>query len=77
MLGTLLGGRGTVFGPIVGIFMLTAVKEGLTFIAELKGGTSSYALVLVVWGIILCLIAKYLPNGLVSWIRGLYIKDNV
>jgi branched-chain amino acid transport system permease protein len=68
MLGTLLGGRGTVYGPIIGIAMLTAVKEALTFSAEALGGMSSFALVLVGWGIILCLVAKYLPNGIGPWI---------
>jgi branched-chain amino acid transport system permease protein len=68
MLGTLLGGRGTVYGPIIGIAMLTAVKEVLTFSAEAMGGMSSFALVLVGWGIILCLVAKYLPNGIGPWI---------
>jgi branched-chain amino acid transport system permease protein len=69
MLGTLLGGRGTVYGPIVGIFMLTAVKEGLTFVAEAAGGMNSFALVLAAWGIILCLVAKFLSNGIGPWIR--------
>lgn len=68
MLGTLLGGRATVFGPIVGTFMLTAVREGLTFTAEAVGGISSFALVLAVWGIILCLVAKFLPRGIVPWV---------
>ncbi len=74
MLGTLLGGRGTVYGPIVGIFVLTAVKEGLTFAAEAVGGVSSFALVLAAWGIILCLVAKYLSNGIVPWIRSKLLK---
>ena len=48
--------------------MLTAVKEVLTFAAEALGEISSFALVLVGWGIILCLVAKYLSNGIVPWI---------
>jgi branched-chain amino acid transport system permease protein len=74
MLGTLLGGRATVFGPIVGTFMLTAVKEGLTLAAEAVGGVSSFALVLVVWGIILCLVAKYLSKGIVPWVTDKLLK---
>jgi len=69
MLGTLLGGRGTVYGPIIGIAMLTGVKEALTFAAEALGGVSSFALVLVGWGVILCLVAKFLPNGIGPWVR--------
>lgn len=71
MLGTLLGGRGTVLGPVIGIFMLTTVKEVLTFAAGAIGGISSYALVLVFWGIILCFVAKYLSDGLFPWIQHL------
>jgi branched-chain amino acid transport system permease protein len=74
MLGTLLGGRATVFGPIVGTLMLTTVKEGLTFAAEAIGGVSSFALVLVVWGIILCLVAKYLSRGIVPWVTERLLK---
>jgi branched-chain amino acid transport system permease protein len=74
MLGTLLGGRATVFGPIVGTLMLTTVKEGLTFAAEAIGGVSSFALVLVVWGIILCLVAKYLSRGIVPWVTERFLK---
>ena len=75
MLGTLLGGRATVFGPIVGTFMLTAVKEGFTFAAEAVGGVSSFALVLVFWGMILCLVAKYLSKGIVPWVAGKLLKN--
>ena len=70
MLGTLLGGRATVFGPIVGAFMLTAVREVLTLGAEAAGGISSFALVLAFWGLILCLVAKYLDKGILPWIAG-------
>ncbi len=74
MLGTLLGGRGTVYGPVIGIAMLTAVKEALTFSAEALGGMSSFALVLVGWGTILCLVAKFLPNGIGPWLAGRWTK---
>jgi branched-chain amino acid transport system permease protein len=74
MLGTLLGGRGTVYGPLIGIAMLTGVKEGLTFAAEALGGVSSFALVLVGWGVILCLVAKFLPNGIGPWLRSCVAK---
>ncbi len=69
MLGAILGGRGTVYGPIVGIFLLTAVKEGLTFAAEGVSGMSGFALVMSAWGLLLCLVAKFLPNGLAPWVR--------
>jgi branched-chain amino acid transport system permease protein len=69
MLGALLGGRGTVYGPIIGIAILTVVKEGLTFSAEMVGGINSFALVLAAWGFILCIVAKFLPDGLGPWIH--------
>ena len=76
MLGTLLGGRATVFGPIVGTFMLTGVKEGLTFTAEATGGMSSFALVLAAWGVILCLVSKYLSRGIAPWVTDKFCKKN-
>jgi len=77
MLGTLLGGRGTVYGPIIGIAMLTAVKEALTFSAEALGEMSSFALVLVGWGVILCFVAKFLPNGIGPWIMNTVQKQRM
>jgi hypothetical protein len=56
--------------------VLTAVKEGLTFVAEAVGGVSSFALVLVVWGIILCLVAKYLSKGIVPWIMDKLLRTS-
>jgi branched-chain amino acid transport system permease protein len=76
MLGTLLGGRATVLGPIVGTFMLSGVKEGLTFTAEAVGGVSSFALVLVAWGVILCLVSKHLSRGIVPWVADKFWKKN-
>jgi hypothetical protein len=56
--------------------MLTGVKEGLTFTAEAVGGMSSFALVLAAWGVILCLVSKYLSRGIVPWVADKFWKKN-
>lgn len=75
MFATLLGGRGTVYGPIIGMILLTVIKEGLTFAAEATGGMNSFALVLVVYGIMFCLVSKFLPNGIGPWIWNKFHKE--
>ncbi len=52
-----LGGTSTVFGPIVGAFLLTALPEVLRFTNEYRG---------IINGAILLLVIIYLPGGLVN-----------
>ncbi|MCW5774450.1 MAG: branched-chain amino acid ABC transporter permease [Rhodospirillaceae bacterium] len=53
----LLGGRGTVIGPLVGAVLLTALPEGLRFIKEYY---------LVVFGLTIWLCVVVMPEGLVG-----------
>jgi branched-chain amino acid transport system permease protein len=52
-----LGGTSTLFGPIVGGFVLTALPEVLRFTKEYRG---------IINGLILLLVIIYLPGGLVN-----------
>ena len=59
MVNTLLmvigGGLGTVIGPVVGAIVFTELPEFLRFSDEWR---------LVIYGVLLLLLIRYLPNGL-------------
>jgi branched-chain amino acid transport system permease protein len=67
LLVTMVGGAGTIFGPLIG-------SVALTFINEITRAVPSYVpalknvqpLSLVVYGIMLMLIVARLPDGLMS-----------
>jgi branched-chain amino acid transport system permease protein len=65
LLVTIVGGIGTVFGPLVGSFVLHMVTEVAKHLIESPG------LSLIVYGFILILIIAYLPNGLIGLFKGL------
>lgn len=61
LLGPIIGGAGTLLGPIVGTFVLHVVGE---VVKSLIGGAPG--LNLVVYGTVLLLILRFLPNGLMG-----------
>lgn len=69
LLVTMIGGAGTVYGPLIGAFLLTLVGE-LT-----RSATDVQGLSLIIYGALLIIIIGFLPNGLVDlfklrWERG-------
>lgn len=61
LLGPIIGGAGTLLGPIVGTVVLHAVGEGV------KGAIGGApGLNLMVYGVVLLLILRFLPNGLMG-----------
>ena len=60
LLVTIVGGMGTVFGPLIGAFVLHIVNEITRHFLDTPG------LSLIVYGVILVLIISYLPNGLMG-----------
>ena len=63
LLVTIVGGMGTVFGPLVGSFFLHTVNEFARPVIDTPGVS------LIVYGFILILIISFLPNGLVGLFR--------
>ncbi len=62
----ILGGVGTLFGPVLGAAVLTGIEEATrTAFGGTGRGTD-----LVVYGLLLVLIAVYQPAGLTGWIAG-------
>ncbi|HLA21034.1 MAG TPA: hypothetical protein VJZ74_06215, partial [Pseudolabrys sp.] len=63
ILGPIIGGVGTLFGPIVGAFVLTALAEGLSDVM-LVLGVDVPGVKQVFYGICLLLVVVLLPNGI-------------
>ncbi|MBW1971529.1 MAG: branched-chain amino acid ABC transporter permease [Deltaproteobacteria bacterium] len=66
---TLLGGMGTVMGPIVG-------GSFLTIISEILWARFIYTYMILL-GIIILIVIIFMPKGIVGTIRGLVIKKKV
>ncbi len=60
LLVSMIGGAGTVFGPLIGSVLLALVSEGTRVLTKLPG------LSLVLYGSLLVVIIAYLPNGLID-----------
>lgn len=68
-----LGGQGTVFGPLLGSFIITPLGQALR--AWLGGGFG--ALHLLIYGILIILIVRLLPKGLIDLIMRLLGRMNL
>ena len=67
VLSALAGGRGTLYGPVVGAFIVGIGSE----MATVYGGSSSRVLI---FGLALTLIVLFLPNGLLPTIEAAWRK---
>jgi branched-chain amino acid transport system permease protein len=65
MLPAIIGGLGTLFGPILGAFVLVGISEGLT---SLTAGLGIDGLKQLLYGLVLGLVIALQPGGLWPWI---------
>lgn len=65
---TIIGGIGTIAGPIIGAMALVALQEYLKTVPFLQAYASLY---LIVYGITIMLVITYLPGGIVEGARKL------
>jgi branched-chain amino acid transport system permease protein len=68
ILGPIVGGVGTLFGPILGAFVLTGVAETLTAVLA-AAGIDLPGAKQVFYGICLLLVIVALPDGIWPWLR--------
>lgn len=61
----ILGGVGTLAGPVVGALLLTAIEEASRIVF---GGTGR-GTDLVVYGLLIVVIAVYQPAGIMGWVQ--------
>ncbi len=62
ILAPIVGGLGTVFGPVIGAFLLTPLGEGLIAVMEQLGVTAP-GVKAIFYGIILIAIISLMPSG--------------
>lgn len=75
ILGPIIGGIGTLFGPILGAFVLTGLAETLNELMHVLGVDIPGAKQ-VFYGICLLLVVVLLPDGIWPWLaRKIGIKD--
>ena len=67
ILAPIIGGLGTVFGPIVGAIILTPLGEGLTALVQSLGVNAPGAKA-IFYGITLMVIISLQPNGVWPWL---------
>jgi branched-chain amino acid transport system permease protein len=65
---SIIGGLGTVTGPILGAFMLTPLD---VFLRAWLGGVSA-GLNFIVYGLVLMVAVKYFPMGIFGWVKSWY-----
>ena len=70
----IIGGMGTIFGPLVGSFFLHTLGEVSKFAAHALIGDRP-GLDLIVYGAVLILILALLPNGLVGLMRRMLKRE--
>jgi len=63
VLAALIGGRGTLWGPVIGGFLVALFQE---FSTRFSGGVSSRVLIM---GVILILVVMFMPSGLLPTIK--------
>lgn len=68
MLAPIIGGIGTLFGPILGAFLLVPLGEVLTSLLRFAGIDMPGAKALV-YGVLLMIIIAALPNGFWPWLQ--------
>ncbi|HEU4439701.1 MAG TPA: branched-chain amino acid ABC transporter permease [Methylomirabilota bacterium] len=64
LLPAIVGGAGTVAGPLLGSFVLTPISEVSRAVLRGRAGAD-----IMLYGLILILVISFLPNGLVGWLR--------
>ena len=63
ILGPIIGGIGTLFGPILGAFVLTVLADGITEVLAMLG-VEIPGIKQVFYGIVLLLVVMFLPHGI-------------
>src|SRR5262249_59054105 len=62
LLPAIVGGAGTVLGPLMGAFVLTPISELTRAVLRGRAGAD-----IMLYGLILVLVISFLPQGLMGW----------
>jgi branched-chain amino acid transport system permease protein len=72
LLGPIIGGLGTLFGPILGSALLVLVGEAMT---DLTAESQLAGLKQILYGVVVLLIVLFLPGGVWPWMARLLGLD--
>ena len=64
LLQAIVGGAGTVLGPLIGAFVLTPVSELSRAAIRGRAGVD-----VMLYGLVLILVISFLPQGIMGWVR--------
>jgi branched-chain amino acid transport system permease protein len=64
LLPAIVGGAGTVLGPVLGSFVLTPISEITRAVLRGRAGAD-----IMLYGLVLILVISFLPQGLMGWRR--------
>jgi branched-chain amino acid transport system permease protein len=70
LFGPIIGGVGTIWGPLVGSLLLHLLGEGTKHVLKDAPGLN-----LVLYGVVLLAILRYMPNGLIGLVRRLRLPN--
>src|SRR5690242_934080 len=63
ILGPVIGGVGTLFGPVLGATVLTTLSEWITYVLA-EHGWELPGVKQVLYGVVLLAVVMFLPNGI-------------
>jgi branched-chain amino acid transport system permease protein len=63
---TIFGGIATVYGPVIGVFVLVPVMELLRLVPEIR---------MLAFALILIFVLRFLPEGITSWVQDRLEKE--
>jgi branched-chain amino acid transport system permease protein len=64
LLQAIVGGAGTVLGPLLGAFVLAPISELSRALLRGRAGAD-----IMLYGLILVLVISFLPQGIMGWVR--------
>jgi branched-chain amino acid transport system permease protein len=64
LLRPVVGGAGTVLGPVVGAFLMGGLAEGTRGLVKTYSGVH-----LMIYGVLLMLVVMRLPHGVMGWVQ--------
>jgi branched-chain amino acid transport system permease protein len=67
---SILGGVGTLFGPLVGAVVLTVIDEG----TRVMFGGSGRGTDLIIYSALIIIIAVFYPTGVVGWFKSFFAR---
>ncbi len=63
---TILGGMATIYGPVVGVFVLYPLLEYMRVVPEYR---------MLIFTVIVLLLVHFMPEGIANWVRDLLEKE--